>query len=85
MGTGIRTTRHAIEEAGPELPRFTDNGIRFTVHLPNYALHSRGDLAWLGRVPGAGLTSPEILATIATWTRSRIESCGTIAVISCAA
>lgn len=56
MGTGISTTRHALEQAGLEPPRFTDNGIRFTVQLPNHALHSHGDLAWLSSLDTVGLS-----------------------------
>ncbi|SPT55024.1 Divergent AAA domain [Actinomyces bovis] len=57
MGTGIRATRQALAEAGLEPPRFTDNGVRFTVRFPNHALHTYKDLAWLGSLDLAGLSA----------------------------
>lgn len=57
MGTGIQATRKALEEAGLEQPRFVDNGVRFTVIFPNHALHTHGDLAWLGSLNLTGLST----------------------------
>lgn len=56
MGTGIRTTRQALAEAGLEPPQFIDNGLRFTVIFPNHALYPSGDLEWLGTVETVGLS-----------------------------
>lgn len=56
MGTGIRTTREALAEAGLEPPQFIDNGLRFTVRFPNHALYPHGDLQWLGTIETAGLS-----------------------------
>ncbi|MDC4233918.1 putative DNA binding domain-containing protein [Actinomyces sp. B33] len=56
MGTGIRTVRDALAEAGLEPPRFIDNGLRFTVVFPNHAMYSSGDLTWLGTVKTTGLS-----------------------------
>ena len=51
MGTGITTTRYALESAGLESPTFSDNGLRFTVRFPNQALHKQEDLVWLATLP----------------------------------
>ena len=56
MGTGIRTTREALAEAGLEPPQFIDNGLRFTVLFPNHALYPSSDLEWLGTIETVGLS-----------------------------
>lgn len=50
LATGIPTVLREVAEAGMVPPRFYDQGIRFSVLMPNHALLAPDDLRWLGEV-----------------------------------
>lgn len=51
LASGIPTVLNSLQSAGMVPPRFHDQGIRFTVRVPNHSLLAASDLAWLGRFP----------------------------------
>ncbi|MEJ5944304.1 RNA-binding domain-containing protein [Pseudokineococcus basanitobsidens] len=53
LATGIPTVLRSLREAGMVAPRFQDRGIGFTVLVPNHALLSVEDLAWLAGIRAA--------------------------------
>jgi ATP-dependent DNA helicase RecG len=58
LASGIPTVLAAVRRAQMTPPAFFDQGIRFTVSMPNHALLAREDLEWLSRLQerAAGLT-----------------------------
>jgi ATP-dependent DNA helicase RecG len=50
LASGIPTVLRAVAEAGMVPPRFHDQGIRFSVLMPNHALLAPEDLQWLARI-----------------------------------
>jgi ATP-dependent DNA helicase RecG len=57
LASGIPTILASLSEAGMIPPRFHDQGIRFTVRVPNDALLAPDDLAWLATAaPGTSLS-----------------------------
>nr|WP_260407635.1 ATP-binding protein [Planomonospora venezuelensis] len=50
LASGIPTVLRSLREAGMVPPRFHDQGVRFTVRVPNHALLSPSDLEWLSEV-----------------------------------
>ncbi|MGD9988867.1 ATP-binding protein [Pseudonocardia sp.] len=50
LATGIPTVLRTLADAGMVAPRFHDQGIKFSVRVPNHALLSADDLEWLARV-----------------------------------
>ena len=56
LATGIETVLTSLAEAGMVPPEFIDQGIRFTVRVPNHALLGRDDLEWLSRVSAGGFS-----------------------------
>lgn len=71
---GIPKVLAALREAGMELPQFEDQGIRFSVRVPNHSLLAPEDLRWAGDVaPHALLSDQQRQALVAmrhgtTWT-----------------
>lgn len=55
LATGIPTVLAALRAAGLAPPHFYDQGIRFTVRVPNHALLAAEDLQWLA---GLALNGP---------------------------
>ncbi|MGH3246291.1 MAG: ATP-binding protein [Trebonia sp.] len=53
LASGIPTVLRALHDARMTPPRFYDQGIRFTVLVPNHVLLADDDLAWLARHPSA--------------------------------
>ena len=74
LATGIPTVLAALREAGMALPHFDDQGIRFSVRVPNHSLLAPEDLQWASDVaPRALLSDQQRQALIAmrhgtTWT-----------------
>lgn len=50
LATGIPTVLTTLREAGMAPPGFEDQGIRFSVRVPNHSLLAREDLQWLSDV-----------------------------------
>lgn len=50
LASGIPTILDSLEDAGMVPPAFHDQGIRFTVRVPNHALLAAEDLSWLATV-----------------------------------
>lgn len=79
LGTGIRTVLARLDEAGMTRPKFDDQGIAFTVLVPNHALLDPADVAWLASVVGerpASDVQRHVLATMrhgAAWTNRRLR------------
>lgn len=60
LATGIPTVLSSLAAAGMVPPRFHDQGIKFTVRMPNHALLAPEDLEWLTRVTrGTSLTDTQ--------------------------
>ncbi|MEV6983988.1 RNA-binding domain-containing protein [Sphaerisporangium sp. NPDC051017] len=59
LASGIPTVLRSLHDAGMVPPRFHDQGVRFTVRVPNHTLLSPSDLEWL-----ASLTSSAPLSDI---------------------
>lgn len=57
LASGIPTVLRALHDARMTPPRFHDQGIRFTVRVPNHVLLTDEDIAWLGRHPYAAQLS----------------------------
>ncbi|GAA2210651.1 hypothetical protein GCM10009850_061100 [Nonomuraea monospora] len=66
LASGIPTVLRSLREAGMVSPRFHDQGVRFTVRVPNHALLSSADLEWLSEVnPRAPLSDIQRHALVA--------------------
>lgn len=50
LASGIPTVLRSLREAGMVPPRWHDQGIRFTVRVPNHTLLSSVDLEWLAQL-----------------------------------
>lgn len=50
LATGIPTVLRSLKEAGMIPPRFHDQGVRFTVRMPNHTLLSPEDFNWLSSI-----------------------------------
>lgn len=50
LASGIPTVLESLSAAGMVPPAFHDQGVRFTVRVPNHALLAEEDLAWLGSI-----------------------------------
>ncbi|MFI8343112.1 ATP-binding protein [Streptomyces sp. NPDC085639] len=56
LASGIPTVLRSLREAGMVPPRFHDQGVRFTVRMPNHTLLAPADLEWLASLrPSAPL------------------------------
>lgn len=53
LASGIPTVLLTLHDARMAPPRFHDQGIRFTVRVPNHVLLADNDITWLGRHPAA--------------------------------
>jgi ATP-dependent DNA helicase RecG len=53
LASGIPTVLRALHNARMAPPRFHDQGIRFTVRVPNHVLLADDDISWLARHPAA--------------------------------
>ncbi len=53
LASGIPAVLSSLREAGLVPPRFHDQGISFTVAVPNHALLAADDLEWLASLPAA--------------------------------
>ncbi|GAB6903684.1 hypothetical protein JCM9957A_67760 [Kineosporia succinea] len=53
LASGIPAVLSSLRDAGMVPPRFHDQGISFTVAVPNHALLAREDLDWLAGLPAA--------------------------------
>lgn len=51
LASGIPIVLTELQRAGMAPPRFHDQGIRFTVRVPNHTLLGQDDLAWLANLP----------------------------------
>lgn len=51
LASGLPTVLTELQRAGMAPPRFHDQGIRFTVRVPNHTLLGQEDLAWLANLP----------------------------------
>ena len=66
LASGIPTVLNSLSEAGMVAPRFHDQGIRFTVLVPNHALLAAEDLQWLaGLAPKIPLDDQQRHALVA--------------------
>ncbi|MGI5259141.1 ATP-binding protein [Streptomyces angustmyceticus] len=66
LATGIPTVLRSLQEAGMVPPRFHDQGVRFTVRVPNHTLLAPADLAWLASLnPSAPLSDIQRHALVA--------------------
>jgi ATP-dependent DNA helicase RecG len=54
LASGIPTVLRSLERARMTPPAFFDQGIRFTVSVPNHALLGDGDLEWLASLGARG-------------------------------
>ena len=76
LATGLQTVLSSLKAAGMVEPRFVDQGVRFTVVVPNHSLLGADDLAWLtNTTEGLGLTDTQRHALVAMrhgvrWTNS---------------
>jgi len=74
LASGIPAVLNSLRDAGMVAPRFHDQGIRFTVAVPNHALLAADDLQWLAALPaGPALGDRQRHALVAmrhghTWT-----------------
>ncbi|GAB3267101.1 hypothetical protein GCM10027456_51720 [Kineosporia babensis] len=59
LASGIPTVLSSLRNAGMVPPLFRDQGISFTVVVPNHALLAVDDLAWLGSLPAAASLSDQ--------------------------
>jgi ATP-dependent DNA helicase RecG len=57
LASGIPAVLNSLRRAGMVPPRFHDQGISFTVAVPNHALLAAEDLEWLAALPSADLLS----------------------------
>lgn len=57
LASGIPAVLASLRDAGMVPPRFHDQGIGFTVSVPNHALLSPDDLEWLASLPAAARLS----------------------------
>lgn len=57
LASGIPTVLRSLNEAGMVPPSFQDQGVRFTVRVPNHALLAAEDLKWLQAVAAGYLLS----------------------------
>jgi ATP-dependent DNA helicase RecG len=57
LASGIPAVLASLRDAGMVPPRFHDQGISFTVSVPNHALLAAGDLEWLASLPAAATLS----------------------------
>jgi ATP-dependent DNA helicase RecG len=79
LASGIPTVLRALHDARMAPPRFHDQGIRFTVRIPNHALLAEDDIAWLSAHPAAAhLTDVQrhVLAAMrhgTTWTNKSVR------------
>ncbi|WP_344102455.1 RNA-binding domain-containing protein [Myceligenerans crystallogenes] len=79
LGTGIRAVLDSLDSAGMTRPRFVDNGIAFTVLVPNHALLNPADIEWISRVAaGARLNDVQrhVLASMrhgVAWTNRELR------------
>ena len=79
LASGIPTVLRTLSDAGMVPPRFHDQGIRFTVLVPNHALLSPDDLQWLaGLTPQVPLNDQQRHALVAmrhgqTWTNQTLR------------
>lgn len=68
LASGIPAVLRALREAGMTPPAFHDQGVRFTVLVPNHALLSAADLTWLrglgDAVDGLGDTQRHALVAL---------------------
>jgi ATP-dependent DNA helicase RecG len=66
IASGVPTILASLSDAGMIPPRFHDQGIRFTVRVPNDVLLAPDDLAWLSdRTPPTGLSEAQRHALVA--------------------
>lgn len=76
LASGIPTVLRSLKEAGMVPPSFYDQGVRFTVRVPNHALLAADDIEWLRTVTGGlALSDTQRHALVAmrhgqTWTNS---------------
>ncbi|GLY15715.1 putative DNA binding domain-containing protein [Kineosporia rhizophila] len=57
LASGIPAVLESLRNAGMVPPRFHDQGISFTVAVPNHALLAADDLTWLAALPAAASLS----------------------------
>jgi len=57
LASGIPAVLASLRHAGMVPPRFHDQGISFTVTVPNHALLASDDLGWLASLPAAAALS----------------------------
>lgn len=66
LASGIPTVLRSLQEAGMVPPRFQDQGVRFTVRVPNHTLLAPADLEWLSSLnPSAPLSDTQRHALVA--------------------
>lgn len=66
LASGIPTVLRSLREAGMVPPRFHDQGVRFTVRVPNHTLLAPADLEWLASLrPSAPLSDIQRHAVVA--------------------
>ncbi|MFD3590904.1 ATP-binding protein [Streptomyces sp. NPDC058683] len=66
MASGIPTVLRSLKDAGMVPPQFHDQGVRFTVRVPNHTLLASEDLAWLASLqPAAPLSDIQRHAAVA--------------------
>lgn len=66
LASGIPTVLRSLQEAGMVPPRFHDQGVRFTVRVPNHTLLAPADLEWLASLnPSAPLSDIQRHALVA--------------------
>jgi ATP-dependent DNA helicase RecG len=66
LASGIPTVLRSLREAGMVPPRFHDQGVRFTVRVPNHTLLAAEDLRWLAELrPSAPLNDIQRHAAVA--------------------
>lgn len=66
MASGIPTVLRSLKEAGMVPPRFHDQGVRFTVRVPNHTLLAAEDLEWLASLhPAVRLSDTQRHAAVA--------------------
>ncbi|WP_329421802.1 ATP-binding protein [Streptomyces sp. NBC_01268] len=66
LASGIPTVLRSLRDAGMVPPRFHDQGVRFTVRVPNHTLLAPADLEWLASLsPSAPLSDIQRHALVA--------------------
>jgi ATP-dependent DNA helicase RecG len=66
LASGIPTVLRSLQEAGMVPPRFHDQGVRFTVRVPNHTLLASEDLEWLASLrPAVPLSDIQRHAAVA--------------------